>query len=582
MVRFGVASALVAAAAAVAVAATAATGVAMTIAGVASGNPDLSLLVRALDAADLIGVVDNADASFTVFAPTDAAFVSLAQVLGYAGQDKDEAFDTIVGALTELGGGDPIPTLTAILQYHVAAGVVRATELVAAGGYTPLAGPKVTLADDGVTLIDAAPAVADPKLVTTDVDASNGVVHVIDGVLLPTAVGGAGPPAGGGAPLPTIGRLVADNPDFSLLLTALTAADLVDVVTNASAALTVFAPTDAAFVALARALGYAGKDPRGAYDAIVAALTERGDGDPIPTLTAILQYHVAAGVVRATELVAAGGYTPLAGPDVTLAADEVTLIDAAPAVADPTLVATDVEASNGVVHILDGVLLPLAIGGAASPTPTAAPPAASPGVPPPPPSPTPDDDDESVCFPADATVTLASGDTVRMDTLVVGDSVAVGGGRFSDVFAFTHADADAMTAFVRLTVAPPAADACAAHPSSLRLTAGHYLSVNGRLAAASTVVVGDLLRRADGSSAPVVAVGVAVAGGLYNPQTVDGSILVDGIVASTYTTAVAPHLAAAALAPMRALYAVGGGRAGGWLTRVSRLAGLLPRGPLVV
>jgi len=581
MARFGVASALAAAAASVAVAATAATGAAMTIAEVASGNPDLSLLVRALDAADLVGVVDNANASFTVFAPTDAAFVSFAQVLGYAGEDKDEAYDTIVAELTQLGGGDPIPSLTAILQYHVAAGVVRSTDLVSAGGYTPLAGPAVTLADDGVTLMDAAPAVADPKLVTTDVDASNGIVHVIDGVLLPTDVSVTGAPPGDGAQGPTIARLVADNPDFSLLLAALTAADLVGVVANTSAALTVFAPTDAAFVSLARALGYAGEDKGEAYDAIVGVLTELGGGDPIPVLSAILQYHVAAGVVRSTDLASAGGYTPLVGPEVTLAADGVTLMDAAPAVADPQLVGTDLPASNGVVHVLDGVLLPLAVGGPVAPTPTAAPPAGTPAATLTP-SPTPEEDDESVCFPADATVTLASGATVRMDALAVGDTVAVGGGRFSDVFAFTHADAGAVTPFVRLTVAPPAADACAAHPSTLRLTAGHYLSVNGRLAAASTVVVGDLLLRADGSSAAVVAVGGVVAGGLYNPQTVDGSILVDGVVTSTYTTAVAPHVAAAALAPMRALYAVGGGRAGGWLTRVSRLSGLLPRGPLVV
>jgi len=187
----------------------------------------------------------------------------------------------------------------------------------------------------------------------------------------------------------------------------------------------------------------------------------------------------------------------------------------------------------------------------------------------------------AACFPAEATVTLASGAAVRMDQLSVGDSVAVGGGRFSDVFAFTHADAAAVSSFVELTVASPA-DACAAHPTSLRLTPGHYLSVNGGLAAASTVVVGDRLVRADGSAAVVTHVSAVRRAGLYNPQTVDGAILVDGIVTSTYTTAVEPRVAHAALAPLRALYAVGGGWVGGLLTESSRLAGLLPRGPLVM
>jgi len=556
MARFGVASALAAATAAVAVAAATATTSAMTIAEIASGNPNLSLLVRALTAANMVDVVADPNASLTVFAPTDAAFVSLAEALGFEGNDTSAAFDAIVAGLAGLNGGDPIPPLTAVLQYHVAAGVVRSTDLVAAGGYMPLVGSNVTLAGDGMTLMDAAPAVADPKLTQTDINATNGIVHLIDGVLLPIRVG---------TPQPTtIAGLVVGNPDFSLLLSALTAADLVGVVANATASLTVFAPTNAAFVSLAKTLGFEGTNVTEAYEAIVAELTTLGGGDPIPTLSTILQYHVAAGELRASDVVAAGGFMPLAGPYVTLAADGVMLMDAAPAVADPKLTVTDVNATNGVLHIIDGVLLPIAIE-PATPTPT--------------PTPTPD---ESACFPADATVTLASGEAVRMDALAVGDAVAVGGGRFSDVFAFSHADADAASTFVELTVGAPAADACAAHERPLRLTPGHYLSVNGRMAAASTVAVGDVLLRADGSAAVVARVATRRGAGLFNPHTVDGSILVDGIVTSTYTTAVEPRVAAAALTPLRALYAVGGGRLGGFLTEASRLAGLLPRGPLVV
>lgn len=187
----------------------------------------------------------------------------------------------------------------------------------------------------------------------------------------------------------------------------------------------------------------------------------------------------------------------------------------------------------------------------------------------------------AACFPADATATLASGARVRMDELAIGDTVAVGGGRFSDVFAFTHADAAAVSTFVELTVAP-IEDTCSAHARALRLTPGHYLSVNGRLAAAGTVVVGDVLVRADGSTGVVTAVATRPGRGLYNPQTLHGDILVDGVVASTYTTAVEPRLAAAALAPLRAAYALGGGWLGTLLTGSSRLAGVLPGGPAVV
>eukprot|EP00168_Porphyra_purpurea_P003884 TRINITY_DN144_c2_g2_i1.p1 TRINITY_DN144_c2_g2~~TRINITY_DN144_c2_g2_i1.p1 ORF type:complete len:252 (-),score=108.78 TRINITY_DN144_c2_g2_i1:28-696(-) len=222
----------------------------MTIAETAAGNPNLSLLVRALTTANLVDVVANPGTSLTVFAPTDAAFVSLAQTLGFDGNDKDAAFEAIVATLTLLGDGNPIPPLIAILQYHIAVGVVRATDLIAAGGYTPLVGPGVTLAVDGVSLVDAAPAVVDPKLTATDINATNGIIHLIDGVLLPIPVGGAAPtedPSESESPEPTtIAGLVAGDPNFSLLLTALTAADLVGVVANESASLTIFAPTNAA------------------------------------------------------------------------------------------------------------------------------------------------------------------------------------------------------------------------------------------------------------------------------------------------------------------------------------------------
>lgn len=155
-----------------------------------------------------------------------------------------------------------------------------------------------------------------------------------------------------------------------------------------------------------------------------------------------------------------------------------------------------------------------------------------------------DEDDESACFPAAATVELQTGAVVRMDALSIGDTVKVGAGEYSRVFMFTHKTAGARHAFVTLTTASGAA---------LALTRGHYLYANGALVAAAAVRVGDVLALGDGRASPVVQVGSAPGGGLYNPQTVHGDVVVDGVLASTYTTAVEPRLAHAALAPLRVL-----------------------------
>lgn len=156
------------------------------------------------------------------------------------------------------------------------------------------------------------------------------------------------------------------------------------------------------------------------------------------------------------------------------------------------------------------------------------------------------EDDDEVCFPASATVTLESGAVVRMDDLTVGDRVMVKDGVFSDVFMFTHKLADVQSNFVKVTVDGGA---------ELLLTPGHYMYVNGALAAAKTIVAGDSVEKADGDLTTVKDVTMVTDKGLYNPQTVDGDIIVNGIRASTYTTTFEPTFAHAALAPVRWLYA---------------------------
>jgi Hint module len=186
------------------------------------------------------------------------------------------------------------------------------------------------------------------------------------------------------------------------------------------------------------------------------------------------------------------------------------------------------------------------------------------------------DDSKSSCFPAAAEVTLESGHTIRIDQLGVGDRVlaaidlTTGANIYSSVFLFTHRDPTAyLSSFVRIY-----------HTSSpympLTLTSGHYLYINGALAAALTARVGDTLYSTESRSSSIIShIESSVSSrGLYNPQTADGRIVVDGVVSSTYTTAVHPRLAAALLVPLRWTAAALGMR---WSTPANRL-NLLARG----
>jgi hypothetical protein len=155
---------------------------------------------------------------------------------------------------------------------------------------------------------------------------------------------------------------------------------------------------------------------------------------------------------------------------------------------------------------------------------------------------------DSACFPADATVELQDGSVVRIDAVAIGDMVKVGAGEFSRVFMFTHKMADSANTFVALETASGA---------SLSLTKGHYIYADGALVAASEVTVGSELTLGNGQVSAVVAVGSTGGVGLFNPQTVNGNIVVNGVLASTYTTAVEPSVAHAILAPFRLLNSFG-------------------------
>jgi uncharacterized surface protein with fasciclin (FAS1) repeats len=299
-------------------------------------EPEFSTLLAAVQAADpsILEALSNPEAELTVFAPTDAAFAALAEALG------EEAFNEI---LTEEG----TPRLNEILLYHVVNGVVMSSDVVAAledsaEGMEDMeeemvpSFPVVTLSGQSFEVagsVEEGITVAEANLVLemVDIEAANGVIHVIDAVIVPE--------------LRTIAEIVvesteAEEPQFTTLLTAVQAADpaVLELLADPTAAVTVFAPTDEAFAAV-----------EGLED--IVADTE--------LLTGILQYHVFPGIVYSFEL---PGLVDDMGTATVEMADgseaTITVSDMGAMINEANIVATDIEASNGVIHVIDGVIVP--------------------------------------------------------------------------------------------------------------------------------------------------------------------------------------------------------------------------------
>eukprot|EP00042_Codosiga_hollandica_P028930 m.155802 g.155802 ORF g.155802 m.155802 type:complete len:383 (+) comp52917_c0_seq2:1131-2279(+) len=152
------------------------------------------------------------------------------------------------------------------------------------------------------------------------------------------------------------------------------------------------------------------------------------------------------------------------------------------------------------------------------------------------------------CFPSDATVQLEDGSLKQMQDIEIGDRVLATTNTFSEVFMFTHRDALAQVPFVRISTE---------HGHVLRLTGNHYLYINGSLAAAQSARVGDTVLDHNGKTVVISGVSMERGSGLFNPHTLHGEIVVNGIQTSTYTTALAPTLAHAVLWPARLLYTLG-------------------------
>ncbi|MBE2236881.1 MAG: fasciclin domain-containing protein [Caldilineaceae bacterium] len=287
----------------------------LTIVDAAAASGQFPTLVAALQAAGLSDVLAG-DGPFTVFAPSEEAFAALP-----AGE---------LAALLD----DPA-MLANVLKYHVVAGTLKAADIVNGMNAATLEGKPLTFAINGGVTVNGA------HILTSDVPVRNGVIHVIDQVLLPPAVdekveSAAIAATAIPAPSPTgetIAALAGQLGDFSTLLKAAEAAGLTDDLA-AMGPLTIFAPTDAAFAKL----------PAGALDALLADEA---------ALQNVLLYHVLLNRYTADELAAAGIETAAQGNLLVF-----TTLDGQVRVNGVPISQADVEASNGIVHVIDAVLIP--------------------------------------------------------------------------------------------------------------------------------------------------------------------------------------------------------------------------------
>ncbi len=248
-------------------------------------------LAKALKAAGMVEVLKG-KGPFTVFAPTDEAFAKLPE-------------GALEGLLKDL------PKLRAILRYHVVPGRVTAADVI------KLTSAKTVLGQS-VTISHASPVKIDGALVTkTDIHCANGVIHVIDSVLMPKD---------------DVLDVAAKAGSFKTLLKAVEAAGLADTL-RGEGPFTVFAPTDAAFSKL----------PAGTLEGLLK--------DPA-RLKGILLYHVLPARKMAADVAGMDKAKTAQGQHVRIDASDGVKVDGA------NVVKTDVPAANGVIHVIDAVLLP--------------------------------------------------------------------------------------------------------------------------------------------------------------------------------------------------------------------------------
>lgn len=274
------------------------------IVDVASNDSNFSILVTALQTAELVEALQG-EGPFTVFAPTDAAFAALLEALDISAEQL----------LSQSGLAD-------VLLYHVVSGKIMSTDLSNGQTAETLNGESITVdLSDGVKINES-------TVTTADIEATNGVIHVIDQVLIPEGFA-----LDMEEEMDIVDIALADE-NFSTLVAALQQADLVGAL-QGEGPFTVFAPTNDAFAALLEALDISAEQ----------LLLQ-------PELAEVLLYHVVSGKVMSTDLTNGLEAETLNGESVTFDLTDGVKVNMS------TVIGADVEASNGVIHVIDSVLVP--------------------------------------------------------------------------------------------------------------------------------------------------------------------------------------------------------------------------------
>ena len=279
-----------------------------TIAETAAQAGAFKTLLAAAKAAGLVEALSG-DAPLTVFAPSDEAFAALPE-----------------GTLASLLEPENKGRLRRILSYHVVSGRLSLAKLATQGQATTLSGQRISARIKGGAVM-----VSGATVQTADLACSNGLIHVVDAVLLPEQA--------------NVVEVAARAKTFNTLLAAAKAAGLASALSG-EGPWTVFAPSDAAFAAL----------PEGTVEHLLQPAQRE-------TLATILKHHVVAGRVFADQALAAGQAKTLAGTTLAF-----TYAKGGLQVAGVNLKALDLSAANGVIHVVDQVLLPPQL--AAKPKPT--------------------------------------------------------------------------------------------------------------------------------------------------------------------------------------------------------------------
>ena len=268
----------------------------MDIVETATAAGSFTTLLAAADAAGLVDALKS-DGPLTVFAPSDDAFAKLPE-----------------GTVAELLKPENQSKLQAVLKYHVVSGAVMSDAAIKLDSAATLLGQDLAISprSDGLYIDDA-------KVVAADIVAGNGVIHVIDNVLIPADIVSVAAAAG----------------SFNTLAAALEAAGLVDTLSNGGP-FTVFAPTDEAFAAL----------PEGVVEDLLKP-------ENIEDLRAVLTYHVVPGAYNADMVVNWSEVPTVNGAPIWINAS-----DSGVTASGANVVATDIQALNGVIHVIDAVMLP--------------------------------------------------------------------------------------------------------------------------------------------------------------------------------------------------------------------------------